>query len=451
MAESHTNGIDLLHGPLAGSILKFAIPLALTGVLQQLFNAADVAVVGRFAGTEAMAAVGSSAPVISLMVNLFIGISLGANVVISTAIGRGDRETVCKAVHTSVLFSLAAGFCMAVAGLLITKPLLIILAVPDSVMVMAAAYLRIYMLGLPAIFLYNFESAVFRGSGDTRTPFICLFCSGILNIIGNLFFVIVCKMTASGVALATILSNFASSLVLFILLVRRWDLFQIQNFRIHVPVLKNMLQIGIPAGLQGIVFPISNLCIQSAVNSLGEIVMAASSAAIHAELLVYMFISSFGHACTTFTGQNIGAEQYDRCRRTLKVCLIEGGIGTAVIVACILIPGHYYMSFFNDNPSVIQYGLFRMRILLCSEWVRVVLEVFSGCLRGHGLAGIPSAISIAGICGFRILWVFTVFRAIPDFGILMSAYPISWSITAVAIVYYYFRKRNTLYLKEGVL
>ena len=268
----------MVNGSLGDKILEFAVPLAFTGILQQVFNAADVAVVGRFVGKNAMAAVGSNAPIVGLMVNLFVGISLGANVVIARFTGQGNEKGVRKSVNTAVLVAVISGVLLTIIGWLVSRPLLELMSVPKQVMPMALAYLRMYLLGMPVILLYNFESAIFRSQGDTTTPLICLLAAGILNVILNLFFVIVVNMTADGVALATVISNVVSSSLMFVILCRSKSniKIEIKELGINKHILSQMLKIGVPAGLQGMVFSFSNICIQSAVNSLGADIMAAS-------------------------------------------------------------------------------------------------------------------------------------------------------------------------------
>jgi len=444
--------MDMLHGKLGGKILLFAIPLAATGILQQLFNAADVAVVGTFVGPDAMAAVGSNSAIIGLMVNLFVGISLGANVVISGFTGRHDAENVHKAVHTAVIFAPLAGVAMMLIGELISAPLLTLMGVPDKVMGMALAYLRIYLTGLPVIFLYNFEAAIFRSQGNTKTPLICLLVSGIINVILNLFFVIIVGMTADGVALATVISNVVSSALMFFMLVRNKGEIRLRREDMHVSVslLKKMLVIGVPAGLQGMVFSLSNICIQSAINSLGTVVMAASAAAFNIEIFAYYIINSFGQACTTFTSQNRGAGYYERCRRILVICLIQGSAAALLAAVCLLVPGRELLSIFNKNTAVINYGMIRLKYIVGTQLLSVLIEVFSGCLRGHEHSAGPALMALAGVCGVRIAWVYTVFRMAPSFGRLIVVYPVSWVVTSAAIIGFYFIKRRELYHLETI-
>lgn len=439
--------VDMVHGPLAGKIFLFAVPVALTGIIQQLFNAADVAVVGQFVGKEAMAAVGSNSPVIGLMVNLFIGVSLGANVVISMATGSGDEKTISRSVHTSVLIALISGVIMMLIGEFISRPLLTMMGVPGDIMPMALAYLRTYLIGLPVIFLYNFESAVFRSHGDTRTPLICLIISGLLNVVLNLFFVIIVGMTADGVALATVISNLVSSSLMFIILTRSSGAYRIEinKLRIDINIMKRIFKIGIPAGLQGMVFSISNICVQSAVNSLGSDIMAASSAAFNIEILAYYIINSFGQACTTFTGQNRGAAEMRRCRSVLRISLGQALVGCGLIIVALLLPGKYLLGIFNSDPIVAEYGIIRMTYILAFEFLNAFMEVFSGALRGHGYSLAPALITLFGVCGVRILWVLTYFQSHHTFDVLMSVYPISWAVTAAVIFIYYMAKRKKIY------
>lgn len=437
--------MDMLSGSIGDKLLLFALPLAATGMLQQLFNAADVAVVGRFVGKNAMAAVGSNSAIIGLLVNGFVGISLGANVVISTFTGQKNEGGISRSVHTSVLLSLIGGIMITLLGELVASPLLKIMSVPAEVFPMALAYLRIYLLGMPVIFLYNFESAIFRSQGDTRTPLICLVVSGVINVILNLFFVCIVRMSADGVATATVISNLVSSALLFLLLCRRKDCITVKlsKIRIHKDVLKKMIRIGLPAGLQSMVFSLSNMCIQSAVNSLGPDVMAASSAAFNIEILAYYLVNSFGQACTTFVGQNYGARNISRCRKVTRISLaMDVGI-TAAGSFIILFFGGPLLGIFNSDPIITSIGIVRLRFILTGEALNAVMEIMSGAMRGYGYSLMPAVITFIGVCGVRIAWVYIVFRASAKFFTLMMVYPVSWIITsaALSILYLWFMRR----------
>ena len=335
----NSNKMDMINGPIWNKLPRFALPVAATAILEQLFNASDIAVVGNFTGaakTASVAAVGANSPVIGLILNLFIGIALGTNVIIANAIGRDDRETVQRAVHTSVLTAIIGGFLVMIPGEIFAVQILSAMSIPEDVLPYAVLYLRIYLLGLPVILLYNFLSAVFRSVGDTKTPLIVLALSGCLNVLLNLFFVIVLKMTVNGVAIATVISNAISSIVLFIVLMKsdKYIKLSLRELRIDKRVLGQILEIGLPAGLQSAVFAISNIIIQAAINSLGTIVIAASSAAFNIEVIAYDVFNSFSQACTTFVGQNYGAGKLDRCKKTLLLSIAEDTIASRHNRAC---------------------------------------------------------------------------------------------------------------------
>lgn len=439
-AKTKSHQLDMLHGPIWNKLPLFALPVAATAILEQLFNASDVAVVGNFAGdaaekTAAVAAVGANTAIIGLIVNLFVGIALGANVVIANAIGRDDRDAVHRAVHTSILIALLGGAAIAVIGELIAGVLLHSLNVPDEVYPLALLYLRIYLLGMPVILLYNFEAAIFRSVGDTKVPLIALACSGVLNVILNLFFVAVLGMTVNGVAIATVISNALSSLILFIRLMRSDKYIRLspRELRIDGQSLKLILRIGLPAGIQSAVFSFSNIVIQSAINSLGKVVMAASSAALNIELLAYYVLNSFSQACTTFVGQNYGARQIDRCRKTLLLSIIEDFIASAAAIGIVLLTGRFLLSIFNSDPEVIEIGYTRLIILFSAYVFSMLYEVLSGYMRGFGISLVPAILTTIGVCGIRIFWINFVFPQSPTFTTIMTVYPISLSSTALLI------------------
>lgn len=430
--------IDILNGSMWDKILRYALPVAATGILGQLFNASDIAIVGNFAQGDtvaAVAAVGANGPVIGLLLNIFIGIALGANVVIANAIGRGDKETVSRAVHTSIVAAVLGGIIVGLLGQLVAEPVLSMLQVPEDVFPLALKYMRIYLLGLPVIFLYNFEAAIFRSAGDTKTPLIALALSGVLNVILNLFFVVVLNKTVDGVAIATVLANVVSSVVLLRRLLRS-ELFihvEFKNLRIDWKILWRILKIGVPAGIQGAVFSLSNIVVQSAINSLGKVTMAASSAAFNVEIMAYYILNSFGQACTTFVGQNYGAGQIDRCRKALKLCLIESVIATACAVAIALASGKYLIALFNNDPEVIRLGMVRLKFIFMSYIFSTIYDCMSGYMRGFGISLTPALLTIFGVCGTRIIWIYMVFPMSQTFETIMQVYPISLAINMVLI------------------
>lgn len=428
--------VDMINGSLGDKILLYTIPLALTAILQQFFNAADLAVVGQFSGTAAMAAVGSNAPVIGLLVNLFVGISLGSNVVIAKSIGQRDEEQVSKAVHTSIIVALLGGVFLCLLGEMFTGWIVGALGVPEEVYALSVRYLRIYFCGMPVILLYNFESAIFRSCGNTRSPLIALSISGVLNVLFNLFFVIVLGMSVEGVAIATVLANLVSSLILFVLLLRTETVVKVKlkKIRIHFRVLSEILRIGVPAGIQSMVFSFANIIIQSSINSLGTTVMAASSAAFNLEIFACYVLSSYGQACTTFVGQNYGAGKKDRCKRTLKLCILQSAVGTAIACCTILYFSEFLLGIFNADPEVIAVGKIRLQYIFFAYCFSFLQDIFSGYLRGFGISTLPAVISVASICGVRLLWIFTVFQHHRTFTTIMQVYPISLSLTAFFMI-----------------
>lgn len=430
--------MDMIHGPIWNKLPLFALPVAATGILEQLFNASDVAIVGNFASTDrtaAIAAVGANSPVIGVILNLFIGISLGANVVIANAIGRKDKKSVEQAVHTSVLAALIGGLLVTILGEIWIRLVLSLLHVPEDVFSYALLYIRIYLLGMPVIFLYNFEAAIFRSTGDTKTPLKALAFSGVLNVILNLFFVICLKMTVNGVAAATVISNCVSALILFFKLTKtdKWIHLDVTKLKLDPKCLVRILKIGLPAGIQSAVFNLANVVIQSAINSLGTIVMAASSAAFNIEILVYYVFNSFSQACTTFVGQNYGAGEIKRCRKTLLLCLLEDAVASIAAIILILSSGRFLLSLFNSNTQVIELGYTRLLIIFAAYIFSMIYEVMSGYLRGFGISLVPAILTTIGVCGTRIAWVYTVFPRFRTFKALFIAYPVSLAITAVFI------------------
>ncbi|MBE6353213.1 MATE family efflux transporter [Treponema sp.] len=432
--------IEMLSGSITDKILLFALPLALTGILQQLFNAADVMIVGRYSSKFAMAAVGSNTPVIGLLINLFVGISLGVNVIIARYIGQKDPDKINKATGTAVIISVSGGIFLAILGQIIARPILSLMSVPENVLPMATSYFRIYMMGMPAILLYNFESAIFRSYGDTKTPLFCLIIAGILNVFLNLFFTICLKRNADGVAIATVLSNLVSSLIMFFILLNNKTGIRIEKkcLKINGLILREILKIGVPAGIQSMLFSFSNIIIQSSINSLGADIMAASAAAFNIEIFAYFVVNSFGQAASTFIGQNHGAGQTERCKKvTRRALLLDAGF-TVIISFILIVFARKILFFFNEDPDVISYGRTRILFITWFQLVNVLIEVFSGTLRGYGQSFAPAVISFFGVCGVRITWVYTVFKSHKDFYTLLTCYPISWCVTAVILTGYYF-------------
>ena len=437
MADTVSKHIDMTTGSLWRNIPLFAFPVAATSILEQLSNLIATVIIGNFSGdqgTLAMAAVGSNVPLTSLMLNLFIGMSLGSNVVIANAIGRNDQNMVKRAVHTSILMALV-GFVVIALGEIFAEPMLAALNVPAETMPLASLYLRVFLLSMPSILLYNFEAAIFRSIGDTKVPLAALAVSGVLNVLLNLFFVIVLHMTVNGVAIATVAANAVSAALLYVRLTRTDKCVRVERkaLRIDGASLKRILSIGLPAGVQSAVFSFANIVIQSAINSLGTVVMAASSAAFNIEIIAYDVLNSFSQACTTFVGQNYGAGQIDRCRKALKLCLIESVIATACAVCIALLSGKYLIALFNNDPEVIRLGMVRLKFIFMSYIFSTIYDCMSGYMRGFGISLTPALLTIFGVCGTRIIWIYTVFPASQTFETIMQVYPISLAINMVLI------------------
>ena len=431
---------SMLEGSLWNKILGFAFPLAFTGILQQLFNAADVAVVGNFAGDaaeNAMAAVGANTPIIAFIVNGFLGISLGTNVVVANAIGRKDDDSVKKAVHTSIIVSLIGGIVIALLGEIFAEKIMSTQNIDPEALHYAVLYFRIYVGGLPVILLYNFAAAVFRGSGNTRLPFLALMFSGVINVMMNIFFVVVLHRTVDGVAAATVISNFVSGMILMIALKNNKTSirFEFKELRIDWPVLLKILRIGIPASIQSCVFSAANILIQTAINGLGKTIAAASAAAFNLEIFSYYVLNSFSQACTTFTGQNFGAKKFDRCKKTLRLCLLEGIVVEIIMVTFLQLFGRQILMLFKaDSPELVEIGYVRIMFITTAHLFSLFYEGISGYLRGYGISLSPALLTMFSICGIRITWLVTVFEQYHTFESLMLVYPVSLGTTAVLMV-----------------
>ena len=382
-----------------------------------------------------MAAVGTDLPIIGMIIFLFLGLALGSNVVIAQSIGRRDTEGVKKAVHTAVLLSLIIGIAVAVFAQFAVVPILGLLEIPAEVLPSAVMYLRIYFLGMPIILLYNFEAAIFRSIGETQKPLMALIAASLVNIVLDLFFVCVCKLDVTGVAIATVLANAVSALILLRLLLQTDSIIKLEWNKLHLdmPTLKEIVSIGLPAGIQGAVFSLANVVIQGAINSLGTEVIAASSASLILEMVAFSIFSSFTQACTTFVGQNYGARQMARCRVILRLCLLEDVFCTGICMLIVFLFGDRLIALINDDSEVIRLGYIRASIVFCAYIFSLSYDVMSGYLRGFGISFLPSLLTILGVCGVRFLWVAFVFPVYHDFRTLMYVYPVSMGVTAVLI------------------
>lgn len=437
--------IDMLHGSLWDKIILFALPLSFTGVMQQLFNTADVAVLGQFVGKNAIAAVGNNTALVGMLISLLMGLSLGANVVIAQFIGAKKLSRVRDSVRTAFFLSIIMGVIICAAAEILVTPIFKVLAVPDAVAPMAETYLRIYALGLPFISVYNFEAAIFRSKGDTQTPLIALSIASFLNIALNLIFVAQFDFGINGVAWATTISNAVSAAILFYALLHSSGLVRLKLnvFKMDKPCLKEIVRIGLPAGIQGMVFSLSNLLIQAAINSLGPDAMAASAAAFTIEINVFCLTMGFGQAATTFVSQNYGAGNLPRCKQATWTALKINAILMLILSATILYFDETLVRFFNEDEEVVRLGVIRLWYIIAPELISVVMEIVSGALRGYGISLAPAVITLVCVCGIRITWVFTVFAKIPTYAALMAVYGISWFVTMMFLIaaYKYYVKR----------
>lgn len=442
--------MDMTSGSLVKKVIVFAIPLALSSILQLLFNAADVIVVGRFAGSEALAAVGSTGSLINLLTNLFIGLSIGASVLVSKYYAARDQKSLQESVHTAILVALYGGLLLAVVGNILARLMLEWMGTPEDVIDLATLYLRIYFVGMPATMLYNYGSAILRAVGDTKRPLYYLMIAGALNVVLNLFFVIVCDMSVAGVALATVLSQCVSAALIILCLIRSQGAVRLERryLKIHGDRMKEILQTGLPAGIQGSVFSISNVLIQSSINSFGSVVMAGSAAAANIEGFVYVAMNAFYQAAISFTGQNVGGQRYERIGKTLLVC--EGYvIGVGILLSTIALTfATPLLSIYTDDPTVVQYGITRMHYICATYFICGMMDTVVGSLRGMGSSFVPMITSLLGACAFRVIWIFTVFAANRSLETLYISYPISWVLTLTAhlICYHFIRKK---YPKRG--
>ena len=443
------NSVDMLNGSLADKMIFFALPLAASGILQQLFNAADLAVVGRFASSKAMAAVGSNGAVINVIIGLFMGLSVGANVVISSLIGIGHKERIREAVHTIITVALLAGVLLSILGILLSAPILRLMGAPLEVMDLAILYLRIYFLAMPAIMIFNYGSAILRSKGDSTRPLIALTLSGILNVILNLLLVVGFSLHVIGVATATVLSNVLSASLTLYFLMTEEEVFRLdlRKLCIRKEYLLRMINIGLPAGIQGTVFSLSNVVIQSTVNSFGAEAIAGATASQNFDFISYCLINAFAQTGVTFTSQNYSAKKYDRCKKVFRIstlCAASFSIGVIVIMYLLR---NQIIGLFTQDSEVISYAMIRVYNTFLFHFLLSSYEVSGGCLRGMNHSLLPAIISLAGTVGVRLIYIFTYLPRHRSFAVLFRVYPISWVFTGACMLTAYFFVRRKLLKK----
>ncbi len=439
-----TYEIDMCNGPLFSGLLLFALPLMLSGVLQLLFNAADIVVVGRFVGSHAMAAVGATSSLINLLVNFFIGISVGTNVLVARYCGAQSYRDVQETVHTSLLVAIVGGVVLIGLGVVLARPMLEGMGTPVDVLDQAVLYMKLYFIGMPATMLYNFGAAILRAIGDTRRPLYFLLISGVVNVIFNLFFVIQLHMGVAGVAIATVISQCISALLILQCLMRMDGVCHVElsHLRFHSAKMREMLRVGLPAGFQSVIFNVSNVLIQSSINSFGALAVAGNTAGSNIEGFVYTAMNAIYQTALSFTSQNLGAKNFKRIDQILTRCLLSVTVVGLILGNGAYLLGHQLLSIYSTDPEVISFGLLRMGIISVSYFTCGLMDVFSGSIRGMGYSVMPMLVSLTGACLFRIVWIFTVFQWSHTLFTLYISYPISWVLTTLVYVGCYFVVRR---------
>lgn len=438
---SRRNDIDMLNGPLAGKLTRFAIPVAAASILQQLFNSADLAVVGRFDSSTAMAAVGSNTALVNLLVSLFMGLSLGATVTVASLIGRGDNDKISSALHTSILLAMICGVMVCLIGEFLAPAMLTIMNTPEDVLPLATLYLRIFFFSMPFSLIYNFGSSVLRAKGDSTRPLIALTASGVLNVILNLLFVVGFHQGVAGVATATVISNILSAALVLIFLSREKGEFHFSFRKLSITKehLRRIVMIGLPAGVQGMVFSLSNVVIQSSINSFGAACIAGNTAAQNFEFMVYYIINGYAQASTTFTSQNFAAGKMDRCRKVYSLTMLLG-LSSAFALSLVFWFGRgTFMLIFTTDPEVTRYAVIRLQFICLLDLLTGTYEIPGGCLRGMNHSLLPAVVITLGSCVFRLIWIATIFQVYNTITMLMIVYPISWIITGSATTFFFFR------------
>lgn len=439
--------IDMCSGPLLSRILLFAIPLICSGVLQLVFNATDIIVVGRFVSSNAMAAVGSTSSLINLLVNFFIGISVGANVLVARFRGANDFDDAQETVQTALITAVAGGFVLIALGILLARPMLVWMATPDEVIGQAVLYMRVYFIGMPATMLYNFGAAILRAVGDTRRPLYFLTLAGLVNVAGDLLFVLVLDMGVAGVAVATVISQIISATLIVLCLMRQDGMCNVnlRRMRFHRDKFLRIMQVGLPAGLQSVIFNISNVLIQSSINSFGATVVAGNTAASNIEGFVYTSMNALYQTSLSFTSQNLGARQFGRIDKILVRCLALVFVIGLVLGNGAHLLGQTLLGIYTGEPEVIAYGMMRLGVVSVTYCLCGMMDVVAGSVRGLGYSILPMLVSLVGACVFRIIWIFTVFQWQHTLFSLYISYPISWALTICAHLVCYFAVRRRVF------
>ncbi len=429
------NNVDMTEGAILPKLSRVALPLILSGILQLLFNAADIVVVGNFGSDNSVAAVGSTGALVGLMVNLFVGLSTGANVLCALFTGAKEGENLSKAIHTSIFTAIASGAILTVAGFVFAEDILVLMKAPEEVLPLSALYLRIYFCGMIAMMLYNFGSSILRAKGDTKRPLYFLTIAGVINVVLNLIFVIFFHMDVAGVALATVISQCVSAVLVIRCLMKETDDYKLEwkKVRLHGRILLRIMRIGIPAGLQGVVFSLSNVVIQSSINSFGPIVMSGSAASASIEGFVYVAMNSFSVSVLSFVSQNIGAQKFSRINRIILTSFACVAVVGFVLGNVTYLFGKELIRLYDPRPEILEPGLMRMQLVCGTYFICGLMDCACSILRGLGKSVLPMLVALIGVCGLRLLWIFTVFQipAYHTIRMLFVSYPLSWGVTFV--------------------
>ena len=441
---------NMLEGPLLGSIISYTIPIILTGFLQLLFNAADLIIVGRFCGELSVAAVGNCGSISMLIVNLFVGLSVGTSVTVAHAIGAGSREDISHTIHTALPTAIVSGMIVAIIGVFGNRTFLTMMGTPDTVLPLSSVYMKIYFMGMPFIMVYNFCASILRATGDTKSPLILLTLAGVINVGLNVIFVTQFDMNVAGVALATTISQAIAAILVIISLMKRNDSCKLILSKMHFykPQLVKIIRIGLPSGIQGSLFSISNVLIQSSINSFGDIVMSGNAAAANIDGFLYVILNAFHQTALNYIGQNAGARKYDRVKRVLTICLISVCIVGISVSTVAYLAGPTLLSFYiPDSAEAIQWGMVRLTFLCIPYFLCGLMDVSTGALRGMGASLAPMIISVLGVCGIRISWISTIFQ-MPQFHTpqcLYASYTVSWiaTFTCQMIAFFLIYRKRT--------
>lgn len=440
MKENDKVKLNMLEGSIFDKLIWFALPLAASSILQQLFNSVDVAIAGRFAGSDALAAVGANSSIIALFVNLFVGLSIGTNVVIATFIGQNKKKEVSSVVHTSIVLGFLSGVVITIVCMPLARNILLLIGTPLEILDQAVLYFRIYILGMPFILLYNFGAATLRSIGNTKLPMVALTVAGVINTLLNIYLVKYVGMGVAGVAIATVVSNIISTLMVIIFLCRQDEMVRIHlsKLKLEKKYLKKVLAVGVPAGVQSAVFSLSNVFVQTGINYFGPDAIAGSATGLNFEYFTFYVSSAFTQAAVTFSSQNYGAGNYKRCRKIAGIALIEGVLFTELLCAIFVIWRYPFVHLYTLDEPVVQYAIDRMMRVMALEGMTAIYEVTGGVIRGMGRSLLPAGLTIFGTVGFRIIWLYTIFEKWHSYRLLMLVYPASWVFNSIMMLTAYY-------------